>query len=154
MIKLTIFVVGGTFLTAALLIFGLGGTGQGKIEISPLEYDAGTVSMAEGLVKRTYEIKNTGEGDLKIDRIWTSCMCTTARLKVGDETSPEFGMHDNPVFWSQKIAPGQISYLEVVFDPAFHGKQGIGGIIRAVYVSSDDAQNQKTEVKLIVNVVE
>lgn len=125
-----------------------------KVEVSPEEYDAGTVSMGEGLVEYTYEIRNVGEGDLKIDRIWTSCMCTTARLKVGDEEGEEFGMHSNPVFWSQKIAPGEIGYLEVVFDPAFHGPQGTGPMVREVYLSTDDPQNKKVEVRLIANVIE
>ncbi len=130
-------------------------TNQGtpKIEINPQEYDAGTVSMTAGKVQYTYEIKNKGEGDLKISRIWTSCMCTTARLKVGDKTSPEFGMQSSPVFWSQKIAPEQTGYLEVTFDPAFHGPQGVGSNIRVVYISSNDPKNKETEVKLITNVI-
>ncbi len=128
-------------------------SGIPKIEIDVLEYDVGTVSMADGLVKHTYEIKNIGEGDLKINGIRTSCMCTTARLKVGDKESGEFGMHSNPAFWSQKIAPGETGYLKVVFDPAFHGPDGTGSIIRAVYLSTDDPDNKEVEVRLIVNVI-
>lgn len=153
MVKLTIFVIGGTFLIAALLVFGLNGTGQGRIEINPLKHDVGTVSIVEGFVKRTFEIQNTGEGDLKITAIWTSCMCTMARLKVGDKESPEFGMHSGSLFWSQKIASGQTGFLEVIFDPAFHGDQGTGEIVRAIYISSDDPQNKKVEARLIANVV-
>lgn len=128
--------------------------GTPKIEINPQEYDAGTVSMAEGLVKYTYEIKNTGDGDLKIDRIWTSCMCTTARLRVGDKISSEFGMHSNSAFWSQKIAPGETGFLEVTFDQTFHGPQGTGQAVRIVYLSTNDPQNKKAEVRLITNVIE
>lgn len=128
-------------------------SGTPKIEINPLEYDAGTVSMAEGLVKYTYEIQNKGDGDLKIDRIWTSCDCTAAILKVGDKISPKFGMHQNPAFWSQKIATGETGYLEVIFDPAFHGPGGTGLAVRAVYLSSNDPQNQKAEVRLSANVI-
>ena len=127
--------------------------GRAKIEINPLEYDAGTVSMAAGLVKKTYEIKNTGDGDLKIDRIWTSCHCTTARLKVGEKVSSEFGMDGSSPFWSQKIAPGQTGYLEVTFDPAYHGPAGLGPVIRAIYLSTNDPQNKKVEVRLSANVI-
>ncbi|HDL74937.1 MAG TPA: DUF1573 domain-containing protein [bacterium] len=126
--------------------------GISRIEIISDEYDAGTVSMADGLVKHTYEIKNNGTGDLKIDKIWTSCMCTSAVLKVGDKTSPKFGMHNNPVLWSEKIAPGETGYLEVSFDPAFHGPEATGYINRTVYLSTNDSQNKKIEVKLIANV--
>lgn len=131
-----------------------GNQGIPKIEINPEKYDAGTVSMADGLVKHTYEIKNTGEGDLKIMDIKTSCMCTTARLKVGNKESPKFGMHNNPKFWSQKIAPGETGFLEVTFDPAFHGPQGTGKAVRAVYLSTNDPKNEKVEVRLIADVVE
>jgi len=127
--------------------------GTPRIEINPQKYDAGTVSMADGLVKKTYEIKNNGDGDLKIDRIWTSCMCTTAILKVGDEESPIFKMHDNPIFWSQKIIPGETGFLELTFDPAFHAPQGVGPILRAIYLSTNDPQNEKAEARLIANVV-
>lgn len=125
-----------------------------KIEINPEEYDAGTISMSAGSAKYTYEIKNIGEGDLKIDRIWTSCHCTTARLRVGDKTSGEFGMQSNPIFWSQKIAPGETGFLEVTFDPAFHKEQGTGPVVRAVYLSTNDPQNKKVEARLIANVIE
>lgn len=150
----TLFVIGG-------IVFGIINyspeerhPGTPKIEINPQEYDAGTVSMAAGLVKYTYEIKNTGDGDLNIDKIWTSCHCTTAKLRVGDKTSGEFGMTSNQVFWSQKIAPGETGYLEVVFDPAYHGPRGIGQAVRSVYLSTNDPQNKKAEVRLVANVVQ
>ncbi|MDP3995761.1 MAG: DUF1573 domain-containing protein [bacterium] len=133
---------------------GENNSGTPRIEITPVEYDVGTVSMAGEKVKRTYEIKNTGVGDLKIDKIWTSCMCTTARLRIGDEESGEFGMHSNSVLWSQKIAPGETGFLEVVFDQALHGLEGIGPIVRAVYLSTNDPENKQTEVRLTANVTQ
>lgn len=151
-LPILLIISGGVF---ALINYSPGenDTGTPKIEVSPKEYDAGTVSMAEGLIKHTYEIKNTGEGDLKIEDIRTSCMCTTAILKVGDKESPEFGMHTSSLFWSQKITPGETGFLEVTFDPAFHGPQGTGPAVRVVYLSTDDPQNEKTEVKLFANIV-
>ncbi len=129
-------------------------SGQPQIEILETEYDAGTVSMLEDKVVHIYEIKNVGTGNLEIDKIWTSCMCTTAKLKVGDEESGEFGMHTNSIFWSQKIAPGQTGFLEVTFDQAFHGSEGTGKITRAVYLSTDDPQKKQVEVKLIAEVTQ
>lgn len=126
--------------------------GAPKIEIPANEYDAGTISMVGGPVKHTYEIRNAGIGDLKINSIWTSCHCTTAKLKVGDKTSPEFGMDKRST--SQKIAPGQTGFLEVIFDPAFHGPQGIGEAVRVVYLSTNDPQNKKVEVRLVANVTQ
>lgn len=127
--------------------------GISQIEIDPLEYNAGVVSMSDESVKYTFEIRNKGEGDLELNEIWTSCMCTTARLKVNDKVSPEFGMHGNSKFWSQKIAPGEIGYLEVVFDQAFHGPTGTGKMIRLIYLSTNDPENGKVEIKLSADVI-
>lgn len=128
-------------------------SGIPKLEINPKEYDVGDVSMKTGLVKRDYEIKNIGSGDLKIDDIWTSCHCTTAILKVAGKESPRFGL-DHAGFWSQIIAPGETGYLEVVFDPAFHGPSGIGPAVREIYLSTNDPQNKKAVVSLMANVIE
>lgn len=126
-------------------------TGVPRIEIIPKEFDLGNISMAAGLVKKTFEIKNNGSGNLKIDDIQTSCHCTTAVLKIGDKKSPEFGMNGSGL-WSQNISPDQMAYLEATFDPAYHGPQGIGSAVRAVYLSTNDPENKKVEVRLITNV--
>lgn len=126
--------------------------GSPKAEINPLEYEAGDISMADGPVNYTYEIKNNGDGDLKIKDIKTSCMCTTALLRVGEIKSPTFDMHSNTAFWSQKIAPGETGFLDVSFDPAFHGPEGTGQAVRVVYFSTNDPQNEKAEVRLMANV--
>lgn len=126
--------------------------GDSKVEITELKYDAGVVSMTDGLVKHTYEIKNIGKGDLKIKKIRTSCMCTTARLRVGDSISPEFGMHDS-FSWSKRITPGGTGFLEVTFDPAFHGPEGTGLVTRAIYVSTNDSENKELEFLLTADVV-
>lgn len=125
--------------------------GSPKIEIIPQEYDLGNVSIKDGLIKKTFEIKNIGSGDLKISDIWTSCHCTTAILKVGSKESPKFDM-EHSSFWSQNISPGQTAYLEVIFDPAFHGPLGIGSAVRIVYLSTNDSENKQSEILLNVNV--
>lgn len=126
-------------------------TGAPKMEINLKEYDLGNVSMAAGVVKKTFEIKNNGSGDLKIEGIRTSCHCTTAVLKIGEKKSPEFGL-DGSGFWSQNISPSQMAYLEIIFDPAYHGPQGVGQAVRAIYLSTNDPQNRTAEVRLIANV--
>ena len=125
-----------------------------KIEISSKEYDAGSVSINGGLVTHSFEIKNVGEGNLKINKIWTSCMCTVAKLRVGNDLSPEFGMHTSSLLWSKEIKPGETGYVEVAFDPAFHGPTGTGAITRAIYVSTDNSENKNIEFLLSVNVTE
>ena len=97
-----------------------------------------------------FEMKNTGDGDLKIDSIWTSCHCTTAKLTANGKTSAEFGMDKYST--SQKIAPGESGFLEVTFDPAFHGPQGIGAAVREIYLSTNDPLNPKARIQLSANV--
>ena len=125
--------------------------GLAKIEITPKEYDVGNIPIGGGLVKRDYEIKNIGSGDLKINDIWTSCHCTTAILKVAGKESPKFGM-DHAGFWSQILASGEIAQLEVIFDPAFHGPQETGLAVREIYLSTNDPQNKKATVRLTAEV--
>ncbi len=123
-----------------------------ELQLNPIEHNAGTVSMADGDITFIYEIENKGKGNLKIDRIWTTCGCTEARLKVGDRTSKKFGMYDSALFWSQIIEPGEKGYLEVVFDPGFHGSGGTGPVTRAVYLSTNDPLNEEARVLLSVDV--
>jgi Protein of unknown function (DUF1573) len=125
-----------------------------EVEIPSKEYDAGSVSINGGLVTHSFEIKNIGKGNLKISGIRTSCMCTTAKLKVGDSFSPEFGMHTSSLFWSKDIKPGETGYIEVTFDPAFHGPAGLGSITRGIYVTTDNFENKEIEFLLSANVVE
>lgn len=153
-IVVPVILVAGLVVLAFVFLGGGAGdaVGAAKIDISPSEYDAGNMPIGGGLVKHTYEIQNTGEDNLKISRIWTSCMCTTAKLRVGDRESDEFGMHDNPLFWSEEIAPGETGYLDVSFDPAFHGPGGTGNVVREVYLTTNDPQNKKAKAKLFVTV--
>lgn len=127
-------------------------TGMPIMEINPKEYDAGAISMAAGLLKHTYEITNKGDGELKINNINTSCHCTTARLKIGDKVSPDFGMESSFSSWSGKIPAGEKGYLEVIFDPIYHGSSGVGDAVRAVYFSTNDPKNKNGEVRLLANV--
>ncbi len=124
-----------------------------KLEIESIEYNVGSISMAEGDVNVTYEIENTGEGNLRIDRIWTTCGCTVARLKVGNKTSGEFGMNAIALFWSQIIPPGEKGYLEVVFNPSYHGSGGVGPVTRSVYLQTNDPLNEEVRVLLLADVV-
>ncbi len=132
----------------------LSNQGAPKVAIEKKFHDAGQVSMADGNVVKTFEIKNTGQGDLKISKMQTSCMCTSAVLIVGDKKSPKFGMHKNSAFWSETIPPGQSGFLEMTFDPAFHGPEGTGSVMRAVYFSTNDPKNQEMEVRLSADVIQ
>lgn len=124
--------------------------GKPHLEVSETEYDFGTVPLMGGILKKTFEIKNNGDGDLVIGPLWTSCHCTSAIFKWNGKQSPEFNMAKIP--WSQKLAPGETGQIEVIFDPAFHGPAGIGAAIRAIFFETNDPQNESPEVRIVANV--
>jgi len=124
-----------------------------EIVVEPERYDLGEVSMAAGVVRRSFTVRNEGTADLIIKSISTSCGCTTAKLVVGEVESPSFGMHDNPE-WHWTLAPGESAELQVFFDPAHHGPKGIGPFARFVLIESNDPINGRVKVKLEGEVTE
>ena len=161
--RFIIIVLALTFLITGVLIFGIPLLTKsdthaqgGQISVSPAEIDAGDVNINSGPVQKTYEVKNTGTGPIKLNNIETSCACTYALFRVGDKTSPKFSMPghgQNPAFWSQTLNPGETGELLVVFDPAFHGPDALGPIVRIVSLFTDDPKNNQVDVKMSANVV-
>lgn len=102
-------------------------------------YDFGTISMAAGVVTREFRIKNSGGEPVTISKIYTSCMCTTATLSVGEKRLGPFGMpgHDVVPRIDQTINPNEEAVVAVAFDPAAHGPAGVGRIQRAVTIEND-----------------
>lgn len=129
--------------------------GAPKIEASPMTYDFGDVSMARGNVSYAAKIENKGNGDLEISKIYTSCMCTTAKLKIDGAESPAFGMPghggSNP-FWKGKIPAGKSADLEIVFDPNAHGPDAVGPITRSITLETNDPARKKLELMFSGNV--
>lgn len=117
--------------------------GKPKLTLETSSFDFGEVAMADGLAKRVIKIQNTGDADLKITQMQTSCMCTTVALEVGGEKSPPFGMPGHggsaPAFWSATIKPGESGSLEIIFDPNAHGPEATGAITRNVTIVSNSA---------------
>lgn len=131
-------------------------SGAPKIVIEPQRFDAGEISMAQGLYTETVMIKNEGDAPLKISGIQTSCMCTTAALEVNGQKSPSFGMpgHGGTPFWGgMEIAPGSSGALEIVFDPLAHGPEATGKVIREIYLRTNDPNTSEAVVSFTANVM-
>lgn len=109
-------------------------------------FDFGAISMAAGNVLHSYRIKNSKSDPLTINRIYTSCMCTTAKLKKGGKSFGPFGMpgHGFTPYLNATFAPGEEATIEAIFNPAAHGPAGVGKIERAVYI--EDASGGITEL--------
>ena len=71
------------------------------VQVNPDNYDLGDVPINGGNVSREYEIVNTSDQTIKLKKIVTSCMCTEAKVSIGDRETKLFGMEHpgkpNPV---------------------------------------------------------
>lgn len=109
-----------------------------NLEIPEKFFDFGTISMSKGDVENVFKIKNTGASAINLVKLYTSCMCTTSYLKIGEYDRGPFGMPGHGVVpkVNKELLPGQEAEVKVVFDPAAHGPSGIGIIERVVYLES------------------
>ena len=125
------------------------------IELSPQLSDWGEIPINGGIVTREFEIKNTAGRPVKLKKIATSCMCTTASVKIGEESTRFFGMEmsgdKNPPV-NMEIDASDVAKIIVKFDPAAHGPQGVGPFERMVWLTFSDPGGVK-ELKFSGKVV-
>lgn len=111
------------------------------VATTPESYDLGNVPIKSGVVTKEYEIKNTTDKTIKLKKIATSCMCTTAAFQIGDRTTKFFGMEGhgdaNPPV-NIEIGASQEGKVIVRFDPAAHGPEGVGPFDRIVWLTFSD----------------
>ena len=149
--------------TVAVLVLGFAGIiwaiksesagseskGTPRLVLETDKFDFGEVSMANGLAKKKVKITNQGDGDLKISRMQTSCMCTKVVLDAAGKRSPEFGMPGHggggSSGWSQVIKPGESGELEIIYDPNAQGPTGTGLITRTIEIFSNDSGQDGTQ---------
>jgi hypothetical protein len=105
-------------------------------------YDFGAISMAKGIVAHQFKVKNIGDGAVVVNKIYTSCMCTIAKLIVGDKQFGPFGMPGHGAIPKIEgvINSNEEAIVEVVFDPAAHGPAGVGRIQRSVILENNAGQ--------------
>ncbi len=102
-------------------------------------YDFGTISMVAGKVKHQFKIKNISSEGVTVDKMYTSCMCTTAELLTASGQFGPFGMpgHGAVPKIDGLISPSEEAIVEVVFDPAAHGPAGVGQIQRSIVLENN-----------------
>lgn len=104
------------------------------IVVDPTTYDFGRVKFGD-VPEHTFIVKNTGDRNLKIESVSTSCACTKGEMKVNN------------------IAPGEQAELMVNFDPAVHGDDSdMGELTRTVYIVSNDSNQEEIEIKIYADV--
>ncbi len=103
------------------------------------KYDFGVISMAAGTVAHTFTLKNMGSEPVTLQKIYTSCMCTTAELAVGGKQFGPYGMpgHSAIPRIDQLLNQNEEATIAVVFDPAAHGPAGVGRITRSITIENN-----------------
>lgn len=117
-----------------------------------INFDFGTVSMAKGVVKHAYKIRNAGSEPVIIGKMYTSCMCTTATLIVDDKRFGPYGMpgHGFTPKINKTMDTGKEAVVEIVFDPAAHGPAGVGRIQRTITIENNAGQPLELEFTALV----
>ncbi len=112
-----------------------------KIEFAEIEYDLGEVSQTEGIVSTDFEFSNQGKSDLVINKLSSSCGCTSGAIVYRDEVGPQFTMEghgqENPKNWQVAISPGDNAIMRVYYDLTVHPDLE-GAVTRTVSIFSND----------------
>lgn len=126
-----------------------------SLTVSPEPFNWGSLKINGGIVQTKFTLKNTSSQALKVAKLETSCMCTEASLKIGDQESPFFGMpgHAGNAGWQTEIAPGAEASLMVKFDPAAHGPEGLGKVDRITRIWFSEPANSYRDIAFTANVV-
>ena len=104
------------------------GTPLPRLDLPSAEHDFGRIPPRPD-VAHIFAVQNTGDADLRIDNLVTSCGCTTARLS------------------SSVLPPGQRADLVVTFDPDFHPTEG--QVVRLVWFATNDPAQPWAEVRIL-----
>lgn len=124
---------------------------KAEVSVENTSHDWGEIGINNGNAEAEFEIKNSGNGDLKLFNVATSCACTTAQLFYEEEASPVYGMHTSSSY-VMNIPPEKSARLKVIFDPAFHGPSGVGPITRQINIQTNDSDNEEISFMLSANV--
>lgn len=122
---MTIVVVAAAALTAC------GGGSPPRIVVEPTSQDLGEVPQKP--LELTYTVRNEGGNPLRIEKVSTSCGCTTATVE------------------RDTIPPGESTELRVMFDPVEYNLYG--KLLRIIYLRSNDPNNPEVEAEFRVTVV-
>lgn len=110
---------------------------------SSTHQDLGQIPMSEGIKQLSYSFKNDGDQPLQLNNLYTSCMCTKAKIIIDGQESDFAGMKGHksglmPIDPNMELSPGQKAELLVEFDPNAHGPKGVGPMTRSVVLETND----------------
>lgn len=112
--------------------------------------DLGNIPMSQGIARLSFNYKNTTGKPMNLTQLFTTCMCTKAKLIVNGQSSSFAGMQGHqgglaPINPNMMLNPGEAMTVEVEFDPNAHGPEGVGPITRSVILETDSTVEPKVE---------
>jgi hypothetical protein len=159
---ITYSIVAVTILGAMILIGGNSNVSDSNefsnsaLTVMGNNFDFGTIVMANGNVSNQFEVRNEGGEEVIIERVYTSCMCTSAKITdASGKDMGTFGMPGHSLSPKTQImvpAGGAVT-LNATFDPAAHGPSGVGLAKRSIYLETNSKVSPKTEVSFQVTVI-
>jgi len=120
------------------------------------DWDFGIANMQEGKVSHKFKLTNDSNEDVLIEKVYTSCGCTSAYIIRDDgKRSKEFGMqgHGLEADANIKVESGDSVILDAVFDPAAHGPEAIGKVKRIVYIETNSKTKPKIQLEISADVI-
>lgn len=121
------------FVFLGVLLAACTGT-KPQVNLETVEFDFGDVVNGE-IVSRDVTVTNTGEADLFVDSVSTTCGCTTASLEP------------------MTVPAGGSASLHIEFDSGAHGPELTGQVMREIYLASNDPKTPEAKVSFVANVV-
>lgn len=118
-----------------------------------LVHDFGTISMKNGKVKTIFKVSNPSSESVVMNQLYTTCMCTEAKLIQNGSVEGPFGMpgHGALKRFERALGPNEEAEIEIEYDPNAHGPSGVGPIERSVILEGRDGKlitmNIKANVK-------
>lgn len=125
------------------------GDAQNVLQADKDSYDFGTISMKDGKVKTIFKVTNPTTETITLSKLYTTCMCTEAKLVVNGASEGPFGMqgHGSIPTFEQMLEPNQEADIEVEYDPNAHGPSGVGIIERSVILEGLDGKLATLNIK-------
>jgi hypothetical protein len=125
------------------------------LQLSSSYHNFGNVPGGGSVVSTLMGITNTGESDLIITGMDSSCGCTTASIVTDGVEGPRFSMSmhgTNPTGWSETIEPGNTAQLKIYYNPSTHSELR-GPVTRYVTIFSNDPYKSQMRVTIEANQV-
>ncbi len=126
-------------------------TSNSSVKLNQTAFNFGTISQKDGIVNAVYDVTNTGQEDILLKELYTSCGCTKAQILYMDGSVSGLysmkgmaGAQDFTV--GKNLKPGETVKIKATFDPNAHGPQGIGYIKRNIMLNTNMRDNPLLQV--------